>query len=265
MDGTTRGNNMSSSIVRWPDGGKSLPDSSLLLEVARGNVKGSSISAVRGYNASISTATKETLWDQGGLYTYLAADTELFLSSSSAVDTNVGVIITGLTSDYELKTVTITLTSGQTQLSVGLFFRVFRVIVVAGAAPLGDLYLAESGSLTAGVPDNTSSIKNKVVQGINVSRSGLFTVPINTSMYIYRHSSHTRKNKDAVVLPLARLEGFPDFIEVTQFPTFQSSFESNLVLPVKVNAKTDFELRSSTDTNGTEVVAAVDYLLIEDD
>ena len=59
------------------------------VEAAEGNIAGTSMVQVTGRNFSVGNSAFETIWDQGGNYTYLTADTALFISSSSASDTAV--------------------------------------------------------------------------------------------------------------------------------------------------------------------------------
>lgn len=234
------------------------------LQVSRGKVAGSTSDSIRAHNPDVDIAIIETIWDQGGVYTYLTADTELFISSTSVLDVNVGVLIEGMTDDYNLKTEVVTFTSGQSQQSVTSFFRIFKMTIISGVVPVGDLYLAEAGALTNGIPNTATEIKAKMIQGINITRMGLFTIPAFHSLYFVHFSTATRKNKDSVILPLARPQGFPGFIEVTQFPTYQSDTESSIVIPIRVNEKTDVELRASSETNNSEVTATAEYLLIDE-
>jgi len=235
----------------------------LFLEIARGNIPGATTASILSFNPDVDIAAEETIWDQGGTYTYLTADTELFISSSSASDTNVGLSIEGMTADFKVKNTLFTFTAGQSQQSIGNFFRIFKVTVISGSSPVGDLYTAEAGALTAGVPNTVADIKAKLMVGIHVTRQGVYTVPVNNTLYVTRVISHTRKNKDSVMRPVVRPDGFPGFIETTQFPTFQNNFELLLEPAFVIDEKTDIELKAETATNGTECVANIGYILID--
>lgn len=235
----------------------------LLFEIARGSIPGVSTEFVFGFNPDVDIAAEETVWDQGGTYTYLTVDTELFISSSSAADTNIVLDLEGMTADFVKKNIQVTFTNGQTQQSIGSFFRFFKATVVGGSAPAGDLYVAQTDTLTAGVPDTASKIKAKMVQGINVTRSGVLTVPVNHSIYITIIIAHTRKNKSGVLRPVLRAQGAPDFIETTQFPTFESSAMFPFTPAYRIDEKTDIELKANADANGTESVGKFQYILID--
>lgn len=237
----------------------------LFFEISRGTYDGITSGSILSFNPDVDLVTEETIWAQGGIYTYLTADTELFMSSTSVSDTGVTVLIEGLTQDYVQKSSVVSFTNGQSQQTIGTWFRIHDITVIAGGAePLGDLYVAQTGALTLGIPDVASEIKAKITQGVNTTQLGLYTVPANHTFYVVRLNTFTRKNKDAVVQVLVRPEGFPAFIRTTQFPTYQSEVSVLLDPPFVVTQKTDLELRAVTTTNQTEVVANVGYILIDD-
>jgi len=241
--------------------------SEYFLDIAREIVKGVSRASVLSFNPDVDIGAPETVWEQGGIYTYLpdGIDTELFMSSTSAADTNISLKIEGMTSDYLINNVEVTFIGGQSQQTIGSFFRIFKITVISGgAAPVGDMYLAESGALTNGVPNTISEIKAKMIQGSNITQLGLFTVPANHTMYIVVIVTHIRKNKDAVISLIVKPEGFPDFIQTSQFPNFQNSFQLPLDPPFAVKEKTDVEIRATTTTNQTEVSANIGYILVND-
>jgi len=237
--------------------------SQFFLDIARGLIPGFSTDSILSFNPDVDIASEETIWEQGGLYTYLTADTELFFSSSDASDTNIGLKIEGMTDDFLVKNTLFTFTAGQSQQSIGVFFRIFKITVISGNSPVGDVYIAEADTLTLGVPDTASKIKTKMLQGTNISQLGAITIPLNHTMYVVRVITHTRKNKDAVIKAVVRPDGFPGFIQTTQFPSFQNSFELILDPPFVINEKTDLELRATTTTNQTEVVSNVGFILID--
>lgn len=235
----------------------------LYLDIAIGNVPGHSSDSLLSFNPGVNSVAEETVWDQGGIYTYLTSNTELFISSSSALDANIVLAIEGMTDDFVKKNTTFTFSAGQSQTSIGDFFRIFRVTVISGDAPQGDLYISESDTLTDGMPNDITKIKAKVFKGVNVTRSGIITVPENHTLYIIHGASSTRKSKDAVIIPFVRPFGAPSFIETTQFPSFQSNIEFTLPVPFKVSEKTDIEIKANTTTNGTEIAASFTFILID--
>jgi len=236
---------------------------SFFLDIARGEIPGMSAASILGANPDIDTMNEETVWDQGGIYTYLTADTELFISSSSVSDTNVTISIKGMTDDFVIKDAIVVFTSGQTQQSIGSYFRIFSCTVVGGSNPIGDIYTAESGTLTAGVPDTVSKIKAKIRIGEGMSKNTLFTIPVNNTAFFARVIVHTRKNQDANVTIEIRPNGAPGFINLTDVPSFQNSFELILEPPFPVTEKTDLEFRATTETNNSVMTVNAGYILVD--
>lgn len=236
---------------------------SFLFNVARGKIPGHSLGTVFGHNPDIDPAASETIWDFGGNFNYLTADTELYLSSASAADTNVTVLITGLTEDYSVKTLVHTHTLGQAQESVGVWFRINKMTVIGGEAPLGDLYLAESDTLTAGVPDTPTKVQDWMELGINTTHRSMFTVPANHTFYATRLFLGVRRGEDCVFIFTTRGSTHPAFITHAEFPVYQSTMVQAYEPFFTVPEKTDIEFRGKTITNNTAGTANFAYLLVD--
>lgn len=141
-----------------------------------------------GFNSDVGSAAEETVWDHGGLYSYLGAATTLQISSSSTDDTGAGsglqtVTVYGLDGDYNEINETVTLT-GQTQApTANQYLRVFRMVgetAGAGAKNAGDIY-AGTGTATLGVPANVYA---RISPGFNQTLMALWTVPANKWFYL---------------------------------------------------------------------------------
>lgn len=235
----------------------------LLLEISRNKIPGQSRITVSGFNPDVDAIASETIWDQGGDKKDILINTELFISSSNVSDINIGLFIEGITDDFVEKDMLITFTGGQTQQSIGDFMEIFTVRVLSGSAPLGDLYFAESTAAPGGVPTDVTKIQSKIIQGVNTTRNGFFTVPLNHTMLVYRTSQSARKNEDAVMLPLLKPPGAPGYIEITQFPVFQSFGQQLFDPPFPIAEKTRIRLDAITDTNNTEVTATLSTVLVD--
>ena len=103
------------------------------LQVARGQIAYHKPLFKFGNNPTVGDST-ETIWSQGGLYSYLSAATVLKVSSSSANDTSAGtgartVQLYGLDADYNEINEAVTL-NGQTAVNTtNEFLRINRMIV----------------------------------------------------------------------------------------------------------------------------------------
>lgn len=242
-------------------------DANLGLEIAKGNVPGYSVGTMFGRNRDLNTATESLIWDFGPVLArevYLTADTELFISSSSALDVNIGVLITGMTDDYVNKTELHLHVAGQTQQSIGNWFRVFKATVVSGSFPLGDLYFTEADTLTLGVPNTVNKVHAFLGLGSGTTHKATCTVPANHTLHLTRMFLGTRRGEDAVFNFRVRGIGFPDFIEASNFPMYQSSLAfTPLDPPFPITEKTDFEFTATTVTNNSQGVANIGYILVD--
>jgi hypothetical protein len=159
------------------------------LQVARGHIEGHKTLFKFGNNADIN-GSLETVWSQGGLYSYPAAAIQMKVSSSSTDDTGSGtgaqtVFVYGLDADYNEITEVVTL-DGQTEvLTAQSFLRVNRAFVVtagSGGTAAGDIYVG-TGTVTAGVPATVYAV---ITLGDNQTTMAVWTVPAKHTMYIHR-------------------------------------------------------------------------------
>ena len=244
--------------------GTSLSVSGINFEIAKGNVPGHSAGTIFGRNQDIDPAAAELIWDYGGIETYLTADTELFLSSDNAGDTDINIFVWGMTADYVFKQQIINFTSGQSQQSIGDYFRIFRLVTVTGNnAPLGNIYCAEADTLTAGEPDTAAKVHACMAQGTNITHKASGTVPVDHTMYATRMFIGVRRGEDAVIAFRQRPEGYPAFVESSSFPLYQSSEFLTFDPPFVIDGKTDFEFLASTVTNNTQVILNIAYILVD--
>lgn len=244
-----------------------------LIEVASGNVAGDEDERFTGRSLSIGTGAFETLWDQGGDLTYLTSNTQLYISSSSASDTTVAVRIEAMTDDYERITYTVTC-NGQTQVALpGLAFRVIQCLVLAGAAtPVGDLYIAETDTLTGGVPDNAAKIKSKIALSAfdagqfaseNITHNGFYTVPANLRLHSLIYLGTAAKGDDIRADLRVRAEGGA-WLSIFNNWAYQSIVPIELINRGSIGAKSDIEIRVLSGNAGGQFEANFQFILRDD-
>ena len=243
------------------------------LEVAKGNVEGTTTGFIVGVNTDVGSVNTESIWDVGGDYVYLTANTQLYASSSSASDTSVSIVVTGLDEDFIEVTRTVTVT-GQTQVALsGLMYRVYNAFVIGSSSPVGDIYIAESTTLSGGVPTTNAPIKSKIPLSTivgeaaefasdNFSHNGFYTVPAGKTLHLVYFTTSIRKNEDAIISGRVRLEGGVWFnrspTPLYQSPTVQ---EFNTRLPIA--EKTDLEWRVIAGSAGTQIQFQLQFVLVD--
>ena len=224
-------------------------------EVSLGNVPGSTAGFAIGVNRGVGTAAETFVGDQGGLNTDLGGATQLYISSSSASDTDVDVVISNIDENYVSETLTVT-TNGQTQVAISAAtgFDVQVMLVTGSTTPVGDLYLAETDTLTGGVPDTASKIRAIIPLSVteagaasgagtdfasdNISHLGRVTVPAGKQMLIYTIIVGTNKNDNVKIQGRVRFFGGP-WLNRNPIPAYQSNvpvvFNPPLLLPEKTS------------------------------
>lgn len=239
------------------------PPKDYFVEVVRGNVPGHRLFNITGANTNMTAGSFENVWDQGGTYTYLTADTALFISSSDAGDTQT-VVVNGMDDTYTEVTRTATL-SGQSQVALDDdLFRVFSAFVLSPTPTSGDVYIAESDTLTGGVPDDETKIKAKIMQEFQSTQMAQYTVPLGKTGYALFASYTTGKNSDTDHRPRVRPFGLQFYTNVA-FDLYQNSYQANIIGATTLNERTDFDFTAKTDLPGAQTAVALKFLLIDND
>lgn len=233
---------------------------------AVGHVQGATVGHKFGFSGAAGT-TKETIWDQGGLYSYLSAATILKLSSSDANDTAAGtgartVHIYGLDGNYDEIDEVLPL-NGQTAVNTAeSYLRVYRMIVeTAGSTGEneGDIYLG-NGTVTAGVPADKYA---KVLIGNNQTLMALYTVPRGKTLLIPRWYANVGQGKEATIDAVARDNANGAIFQVKQRRLlYQSALTMPQTIPFSFPEKWDLELRGFTATGTVAIAAGFDFVQI---
>lgn len=240
------------------------------LQVARGQIAYHHDLHKFGFNPDVD-ATLETVWAQGGLYSYLSVATVLKVSSSSTADDSAGtgartVQLFGLDANYDEINETVTL-DGQTAVNTTKsYLRINRMIVRSagsGATNAGVIY-AGTGTVTTGVPANKYAT---IAVGDNQSLMALWTVPAGYTLYVAQTDvtlATTQNNKYATVSLVARPLG-EVFQVKDRFVKAESQTTITYSFPLRFEEKTDIEYRCIGDSAGADIAisAAIDGVYIK--
>ena len=240
------------------------------LQVARGQVAFHETQFKFGFNPDIDDSL-ETIWAEGGLYSYLSAASVLKISSSSTDDTSAGtgartITISGLDANYDEISESVTL-NGQTAVNTTQsFLRVFRIIVStagSGGQNAGVIY-AGTGTVTSGVPANKYGT---IAVGDNQTLMCFWTVPRGYTAFLYQIdiSMNTEvANKFGTVSLVARPNGGV-FNVKDKFALSQDIIHQEFRHPVKFEEKTDLEVRAiaSSSNANLAVSAGLDIVYIQ--
>jgi len=226
-----------------------------------------------GYNADIN-GTEETIWSQGGIYTWPTSAAQLYVSSSSTADTDGGtgansVKIIGLDADYNEVEEDITLT-GQTQkITQTSWLRVYRMYVTlagSGGAAAGTIYLANTGE-TEGVP--TGTVYASILLGAGQTEMAVYTVPAGYTLYlddINFTAAISQANSYCQVRFLQRDFGTNVFREQTRVVLQSNTYIFKFEYPLRIPEKTDLEVRGiSVGSNNNPISATWQGILVKNE
>ncbi len=231
------------------------------LQVARSQISYHKSIFKFGFNSDVDNAL-ETVWAQGGLYSYLSAASTLYISSSSTDDDVAGTgartaTVSGLDANYDEVSVTVDL-DGQNGVQLGdasNWIRVNRISVNtagSGEQNAGVLYVGTEASPTVGVPTNKYAT---VAVGDNQTLMALWTVPRNYEAYLLQIDvtvATTQNNKYCTSSVVARPYGGV-FQVVDRFVKAESSHHQEYDIPLKFEEKTDIEIRAIGDSAGADI------------
>jgi len=248
-----------------------------ILDVAMGKVPGYREQLLLGQRRGMNIAEgSKTIWDHTDSIQFLTSETELFASSSSASDTApVTLIVCGLDGNHFEKS-TVTVLTGQTQVPVGSFLIIHNA-VIAGQTAVGDVYMAETDTLTGGVPDTSSKIQSKILAGENITHNGFVTIPAGISaLNMVLRGTTDGANKSARVDNIIHPAGGGPPINAnafsvsTSFPGFQFPMPIGTTtlagaLSLVFPEKTTVEFRADVDTNNTIIFFGVDFMFIQNE
>ena len=202
------------------------------LAVARGKIPGMTGLSISGYFATVDS-NWQPLWDIGGVYTYFNAAQVVRVWSSSASDTNVSVLISGLDTDYLPITETVVLTNGATGvLSTKQFLRINSLSTTGSVNALG--------TVRAGSSDKSITLA-AINDGAGRSQMTLYTVPAGYTFYLTQSNFYTNQNGSQYANYRSYTQN-PSGVttKVLQFP-FTTSYNSVKVVARPYAEKTDIQ------------------------
>ena len=212
-----------------------------------------------GFNAAITT-DEETVWDAGGLYSYLSAATAMSIVSTDANDSLAGsgaqkITLEGLDEDWMPQIVEVEMGGATPATTEETFIRVYRAYVTqagAGEVNAGDITISGGGSVRA-----------QLSEGQGQTLMAVYTVPAGYTGYITGwtfSSGATASNKyldgrlivrsnDGIIRTKARTT----IANTTMIQDFDKA--------TKVNEKDDVEVRAVT-SSGTDAVSGTFTMLM---
>ena len=231
------------------------------MRAAMGHITNGTPVFVYGNNPDIQN-TEETVWYQGGIYSYPSSAIQMKVSSNDAAAT-CQVVINGLDANYVPISEVITITGQTAVTTVNSYLRIQNAYVIAN--PTAQNIYIGTGTVTGGVP---ATVYERIYDGHNRTESGRYTVPAGRTFYLTHGTiSHGSDSLNAFITGrlIYRLFGLP----------FQSAAIVNLnnkfidfwfEYPIVLPEKSDIETRAVCSKQQINAVStSLEGLLITED
>jgi len=223
------------------------------LDIARGMYLDWQTVHLFGFNRSIGTSY-ETIWNNGGgIYAFPGSALTMSLVSSSGSDT-MAVRITGLDSNYNQITDTVTLTGTTPVTTSKQFLRINDTRITSGNN-VGNITISNGGTTYAYI-EATYGVQQSIV----------YTVPAGFSFYITQvdfTSGTIGSNKYGFARTyLKQFNGPQLYFFETTFVTSQLTYD--LQVPFKIPEKCDFSLEAKSSSGTNEITVFLAGVLLDD-
>ena len=232
------------------------------LGIADGSI--SNMSAVHKFGLVEGTNSSgwSTIWtpasqSQTILYPWGHSSGVLSVESTSAQDGPAGsgtltILVQGLDSNYELQEEVIILNGTNSVSGQLTFSRVFRANSVTGETNVGDINISIGGDLVA-------QIASEYGQTLQCA----YTVPAGKTAYLKDFQASANKNQE-IVIGIFRRDFGGVFRVSSTMALYQMSMSHTFEVPVKMDEKTDIDVRVKGATNAT-VSCDFELILVDND
>ena len=216
------------------------------LQVERGQIGWHSNVNVQGYNTAHGN-TFRAVWEKSNDTDYVFPSSSLTMSFTSSLSETCTVLVSGLDSDYKLKTARVTFSAGTTgSVTTGTaeFFRINFMQIVSGTA--ADTIVAS----------NNGTVYAQINAGTGRSQASIYTVPAGYTFYLTRSQAFTTNNGNQYctyrVYSQTISGGVTTPLVVLSAP-FTQAYSSTRVVPRAYVEKTDvqWQLKQSTAAPGS--------------
>ena len=221
-----------------------------------------------GRNPSVGGAP-ETIWQQGGLYSYLTSPSTVFVSSNDADDNPTGdgaqtVTILGLDANYNQIQATQPVNNlvGTTE-----FLRVFRAFVASAGSTgtnEGDVRISTAAGGGGTVLADIGTIGTGTTYGLGQTQLALYTVPLHCTGYLTKWNVGVGAYNSSVTATLftRQIENVLGAFRTRDIMDVPGGFHTrDYQIPIKLPAKTDIEIRAIAST-GSTISSSFDITLV---
>ena len=239
------------------------------IRVAAGEVAAQAHNFKYGFNAAVGTSA-ETIWLQGGAYTWPSAAAKLDITSTDVNDDNttpstgaLTVRLEGLDANYDELNETVEMDGQVAVVTDGSFLRLHRMYVLTAGSSLtneGIIY-ASTGTQTTGTPDVATTIRSTIGAGEGQTLQSFYTVPAGKTAYLLAVNAGSVDGTNATTMTLRTRSQGGAWRTKEKFITFKTTVTMSHQLPLIIPEKTDIELLGAAAAATTDVAGSFDLVL----
>ena len=238
------------------------------VDIAKGEVPDHVSVNKFGHNAAVA-GTLEPIWDFSAPYVYLADDTfaTMYISSDDTLDQGITYEVSGIDSDYNASTVTVTTNGADGFVFVPLtsgaadneWWRIFRVRNTSGIVAQGNIYISKDNTDVGGngIPDDTDDIQAMVVIANEQTLMAQWTCPVgNTGRLTHLYGGTSQIKATEIHLYVREFGGVFNikFIMSVNAGVHEHFYD----FPIPISAKADVRITALASGGGGEVSAGFD-------
>ena len=224
------------------------------LQVARGQIPGHEVLSVFGYSTATPSSGFIAAWENNTAYAFPTVASTMVVSSSSASDTAVTILISGLDASYNIITESVALNGTADVPTTKVFWRINSVITTAGNA-VGTMYVKNAGGTTYA----------QVAIGSGKTNMSIYTVPAGYTAYLTQFDAFSSTSVTSGVYATFRalrtsLTGVNNI--VLQIP-FLNDYSITRPYPLIVSEKTDNQWQCKSSGAGLGIGIVVIGVLVK--
>ena len=239
------------------------------IPIAAGLVAGYSNIHKFGRNPNVGGAP-ETIWQNGGVYSYLSAASTVYVSATDATNDNPTgtgartVTVQGLDTDYNVVEETLSVNNTEGSVEVIRVFRAF--VATAGSLTTNDdiIEISTGAGGTGTVLATIGKIGTGTTFGLGQTQLALYTIPAGKTGYLtnWQVGGGTYNDSITATLLARELDGATVPFRTRDIMDVPGGFHTrNYNVPYRFPEKTDIEVRAIAST-GSIVSSSFDIILV---
>jgi len=226
------------------------------LQVARGQITGHEVLSIFGYSTAIPNTGFIAAWENNAAYVFPSVASTMLVTSSSASDTAVTVLINGLDVNYARISESITLNGTTAVTTTKSFFRINSVNTTSGNA-VGTIYVKDAGGTTYA----------QITIGNGKTNMSVYTVPAGYTAHLTQFDAFSSTSVTSGVYATFRalLTTSTGVNNVVLTAPFLNTFAVTRPYPISYTEKTDAQWQCKSSGAGLGIGIVVIGVLIKND